>query len=77
MQSSLPDRIRERAYELWLATGRVEGQAEQHWIAAERQLLSEMTANIPTAEAAREKQAQRPKSSGMKAGALKKRAKLG
>jgi hypothetical protein len=47
MQSSLHDRIRERAYELWNAAGRVDGHAEQQWRAAERELLGEMVAQIP------------------------------
>jgi hypothetical protein len=48
------DRIRVRAYEMWIATGRG-GEAEQHWLAAERQILSaplqptENSADIPPA----------------------------
>ena len=49
MSASLEDRIRERAYEMWNAAGRMHGQAEQHWLAAERQLLSEL-APQPTAQ---------------------------
>ena len=44
MEQSLHYRIRERAYEMWNAGGNVDGQAEQHWIAAEREVLAEMTA---------------------------------
>ena len=40
MDQSLENRIRERAYEMWTAHGRVHGQAEQHWLAAERELLA-------------------------------------
>jgi DUF2934 family protein len=32
-------RIRERAYEIWVASGYRDGQAEQHWLAAEREIL--------------------------------------
>jgi Protein of unknown function (DUF2934) len=49
MSASLEHRIRERAYEMWNAAGRMHGQAEQHWLAAERQLLSEL-APQPTAQ---------------------------
>jgi hypothetical protein len=44
MEQSLHQRIRERAYEKWNLAGRVDGQADQHWLAAERELLAEMTA---------------------------------
>src|SRR5438309_351641 len=39
MDQSLEDRIRERAYKMWTAQGCVHGQAEQHWLAAEREIL--------------------------------------
>jgi hypothetical protein len=38
-EQDLSDRIRKRAYEIWIASGR-DGQAEQHWLAAEREILS-------------------------------------
>jgi hypothetical protein len=31
---------RERAYELWLASGREHGNAENHWLTAQREILS-------------------------------------
>jgi len=40
MDKSLENRIRERAYEMWTADGYVHGQAEQHWLAAEREILA-------------------------------------
>ena len=49
MEWSLQDRIRERAYELWNAGGRMDGHAEQYWLAAERELLGEMAAQLPAA----------------------------
>jgi hypothetical protein len=52
MESSLQNRIRERAYQLWNAGGRVEGHAEQYWLAAERELLGEMAAELPAASKA-------------------------
>jgi hypothetical protein len=42
MEQSLHHRIQERAYELWDSNGRIEGQAEQHWLSAERQVLAEI-----------------------------------
>jgi Protein of unknown function (DUF2934) len=44
MDQSLKNRIRERAYEIWTAHGCMHGQAEQHWIAAEREVLATSTA---------------------------------
>jgi len=32
--------IRERAYEIWIASGYRDGEAEQHWVVAEREILS-------------------------------------
>jgi Protein of unknown function (DUF2934) len=39
MDRSLEKRIRERAYEIWTACGHLHGQADQHWLAAEREIL--------------------------------------
>ncbi len=39
MDRSLEECIRERAYEIWTACGYVHGQADQHWLAAEREIL--------------------------------------
>jgi Protein of unknown function (DUF2934) len=44
MDQSVENRIRERAYEMWTAHGCVHGQAEQHWLAAEREVLATSTA---------------------------------
>ena len=43
MDQSLENRIRERAYEIWVAHGYVHGQADQHWLAAEREILAAST----------------------------------
>jgi len=40
LEQGLSDRIRELAYEIWVANGHRDGEAEQHWLAAERQILS-------------------------------------
>ena len=39
MDQILTHRIRERAYEIWAANGYRDGDAEQHWLAAEREIL--------------------------------------
>ena len=44
MNQSLENRIRERAYEIWPRHGYMHGQAEQHWLAAEREVLETSTA---------------------------------
>jgi Protein of unknown function (DUF2934) len=36
----LEQAIRERAYSLWLDNGCPEGNAEDHWLAAQREVLS-------------------------------------
>ena len=46
MDQSLENRIRERAYDMWIAHGYVHGQAEQHWLAAEREVLATSTAML-------------------------------
>ena len=45
MDQSLENRIRERAYEIWTAQGCVHGEADQHWLTAEREILA---ASMPT-----------------------------
>ena len=50
MEQALQRRIRERAYELWNAGGRVEGRADHHWLVAEREVLSEMSREIAVAK---------------------------
>jgi hypothetical protein len=40
MEWSLEQQIRERAYDIWNATGREDGRAAEHWLSAERELLA-------------------------------------
>ena len=40
MEPALEQRVRERAYEIWDATGREDGRADEHWLSAERELLA-------------------------------------
>jgi hypothetical protein len=50
MEPDLSDRIRERAYEIWIESGYRDGEAEQHWLAAEQEVLSaQRSAAVPSA----------------------------
>jgi hypothetical protein len=51
MQNNIEERIRERAYAIWSNSGRTEGQADQHWLVAEREVLTTVTTALPTAPA--------------------------
>ena len=42
----LEQAIRERAYHLWTADGRQEGNAEAHWLAAQREVLASSLGNL-------------------------------
>ena len=44
MQQDLQNQIRERAYHLWLANGCRDDQSDQHWLAAEREVLAAFAA---------------------------------
>jgi hypothetical protein len=59
MDQNLEDRIRERAYEIWTAHGCVDGQADQHWLAAEREILARAT-NALVGNSAPHKKKRRP-----------------
>src|SRR5438034_3073340 len=59
---SLENRIRERAYEIWTAHGCIHGQADQHWLAAEREILTESTATLAGAQQKRRFRARSKKS---------------
>ncbi len=41
MQSDRQDRISERAYQIWIAEGRVHGHHDEHWQCAERAIAEE------------------------------------
>ncbi len=47
MDQTLEHRIRQRAYEIWHADGQADGNADQHWLAAEREVLSSLNARAP------------------------------
>jgi hypothetical protein len=64
MEPNLSDRIRERAYEIWIASGYRDGEAQQHWLAAEREVLSaQLSAVVPSAPATRVRGRATPKRS--------------
>ena len=64
MDQNLSDRIRERAYEIWTKSGHRDGEAEQHWLTAEREIL---TASLPAVPA-------KPSRKRSRSGATQKRA---
>jgi hypothetical protein len=51
MEHTLEHRIRQRAYEIWHAHGQADGKADEHWLAAEHEVLSCLKAPAPAAEA--------------------------
>jgi DUF2934 family protein len=60
MDRNWSDRIRERAYEIWLAADCRHGEAEQHWFAAERETLARSSL-IPKAANAAAKVKRKPR----------------
>ena len=42
IDQDLSERIRGRAYEIWIACGHRDGEADQHWLAAEQEILSSL-----------------------------------
>jgi Protein of unknown function (DUF2934) len=51
MEHTLEHRIRQRAYEIWNADGREDGKADEHWLAAEREVLSSLNGRPPAPKA--------------------------
>jgi len=47
MDQNLSDRIRERAYQIWIISGSPDGKAEQHWLIAEKEVLAAVTQAVP------------------------------
>jgi hypothetical protein len=47
IDQNLENLIRGRAYEIWTSGGCIHGQADQHWLAAEREILTASTATLP------------------------------
>ena len=80
MRSDREERIKERAYAIWLAEGRVHGKHQDHWHRAEREIAAEetggATARRPSrpraTKAASETAAAAPKRPAARRGAAKK-----
>jgi DUF2934 family protein len=53
--------IRERAYHLWIESGRTEGHADAHWLAAQREILSASLAEIGRVTASDPAKSTKPK----------------
>jgi hypothetical protein len=53
MDQHLAERIRERAYQIWVASGAPEGEAQQHWLTAEKEILATLTPVVPNGRAKR------------------------
>jgi hypothetical protein len=66
MDQNLENRIRERAYEIWAAHGCMHGQAEQHWLAAEREILAASTVALAGKLAPKKKQRSQARSKTVK-----------
>ena len=49
MDPNLTERIRERAYHIWFASGCPDGEADRHWLVAEREILQSAKAAAPEA----------------------------
>ena len=55
MDTILTERIRERAYLIWCASGCPEGEADAHWLTAEREILQSAKATAPAKQPAAKK----------------------
>jgi hypothetical protein len=66
-RNDLSNKIRERAYELWVERGYRDGEAQQNWLAAEREILAASVGPAPPAL---------PRARQSKAKVASKRAKL-
>ena len=53
--------IRERAYHLWIESGRTDGNADAHWLAAQRDILSASLAEIGRVSASDPAKSSKPK----------------
>jgi hypothetical protein len=47
MDANLHNRIRKRAYEIWFEAGCRDGEAHQHWLTAEREILEAASSAMP------------------------------
>jgi hypothetical protein len=64
MEHTLEHRIRQRAYEIWHAHGKTDGKANEHWLAAEREVLSSLRTHSPASDATPPQSPKRTRASG-------------
>jgi Protein of unknown function (DUF2934) len=57
----LEQAIRERAYHLWVADGYREGNADAHWLAAQRELLASSLESVGRVKKTAKKPAEKAK----------------
>jgi hypothetical protein len=78
MADDIEQRIRERAYHMWLSSGGVDGNADRHWLAAEREVLAAFAASAPPpkpdSHSATKKVAAAPRATTRAAGGARRRA---
>jgi hypothetical protein len=63
MDGNLSDRIRERAYEIWVSSGCRHGEAERHWFAAEQEISAASALHAKIAPTQASKNRRTPKRS--------------
>lgn len=75
MTSADENRVRERAYAMWLAGGMIDGMADDHWLSAEQEIRSEagtpQMAERTAASASADGKPARAKAGVRKVGAVK------
>jgi hypothetical protein len=56
----LDQAIRERAYQLWIESGRDDGKADAHWLTAQREILSASLGGLGHATSSKAKKIEKP-----------------
>ena len=64
MRSDREERIKERAYAIWLAEGRVHGKHQDHWHRAEREIAAEETGGATARRPSRPRATKPPSEAG-------------
>ena len=57
----LDQAIRERAYQLWMESGRDDGKADAHWLEAQREILSASLGELGRSTSSEAKKIEKPK----------------
>ena len=57
----LDQAIRERAYHLWIESGRDDGKADAHWLAAQREILSASLGDLGRVTSGEAQKIEKPK----------------